>query len=80
MTKCLSKSERDWTPFFALLTSLIFAVELYANVRHLTGAVALSHLIIVGAIELFLVAYLVIKSAKFVSRHLPLVFNGGRGR
>jgi len=76
----VSKSERDWTPFFALLTSLIFAVELYANVRHLTGAVAFSHLIIVGAMELFLVAYLIIKTAKFISRHFPPVFNGGRGR
>ena len=50
---------RDLTPLFASIAVLIFAVELYANVTsNQRDWVLWTHVIVVGALELFLIGYL----------------------
>lgn len=45
---------------YAFLSACIFAVELYANIANSEGAIAWIHLVVIGGIEVFLVAYLIV--------------------
>lgn len=61
---------RDLTPLFASMTALIFAVELYASAtsRHWDWSFW-AHIVVVGALELFLIGYILIRArGVFVAR------------
>ena len=46
------------TPFMLFIVSVIFAVELIANVANGRGAIALIHLIVIGLLELVILGFL----------------------
>ena len=81
LRKTDSSDPLDLTPLFASMTALIFAVELYASITSYHWDWAFwAHIVIVGALESFLIGYLLIRVwgmifARWRGAGLPL---GGR--